>query len=91
MFVGKLHEVEIYGVETIGGTDFKPTGIGTLKWSWKYDKGKSHTHILDHGLYLTESPVNITISTDLADQYDDDDDTYIKTKRHSSEFRWNFG
>ena len=27
IFIGKLHEVEIEGVETICGTEFKPTGI----------------------------------------------------------------
>ena len=27
----------------------------------------------------------------MGDQYDDDDDTYIKSKRHSSEFSLNFG
>ena len=31
MFVGKLNEVNISGVATIGGTDFKPTGIVTVK------------------------------------------------------------
>ena len=46
MFVGKLHEVEISGVLTIGGVYFKPTVIGTVKWYWKDDEGKSHTHRL---------------------------------------------
>ena len=40
MFVGKLNEVEISGVATIGGTAFKPTGTGTVKWSWKDDEGE---------------------------------------------------
>ena len=91
MFVGKLHEVNISGVATIGGTDFKPTVIVTVKWSCKDDEGKSHTHRLERGLYFSESPVKIISSTALADQYDDDYVTYIKTKNHSSEFSWNFG
>ena len=90
MFVGKLHEVEISGVVMIGGTHFNPTGIGTVRWSWKYDKEKSHTHRLECALYFPESPVNIISSTSFADQYYDDDGTYIKTKRHSSELSWKF-
>ena len=62
----------------------------TVKWSWKDDDGKLHTHRLELALYFTESPANIISSTALADQYDDDDGTYIKTKRHSSELSWNF-
>ena len=84
MFVGKLHDVDISGVSKIGGTDFKPTIIGTVKWSWKYDEGKSHTHRLECALYFTKSPVNIISSTTWADHYDDDIGTYIKTNRHSS-------
>ena len=38
VFVRKLHEMEISGVVTIGGTDFKPTGIGTVKCSCKDDE-----------------------------------------------------
>ena len=88
---GKSHEVDIYGAVTIGGTYFKPIGIGTMKWSRKDDKGKLHNHILKRALYLPDSPVNIIISTFLAYQYDDDNGTYIKTERHSSELSWNFG
>ena len=91
MFVGKLHEVDISGVAAIGGTYFKPTIIGTVKWSWKDDEGKSYTYRLERALYFPESRVDIISSNSLADQYDDDDGTYIKTKRHSSEFSWNFG
>ena len=79
------------GVVTIGGTDCKPTGIGTVKWYWKDDKLKSHTHRLERALYFPESPVNIISSTAWDDQYDDNDGTYIKAKRRSSKFCWNFG
>ena len=47
MFVWKLHEVEIDGVETIGGKDFNPTVMGKLKWSWKDDEGDSQTRKLE--------------------------------------------
>ena len=91
IFVGKLHEVKFSGVATIDRTDFKPTGIGTVKWYWKDNEGNSHTLRLERALYFTESPFDIISSTSLTDQYDDDDGTYIKTKRHSSESSWNFG
>ena len=84
--VRNLHEVYSYGVWTIGGAYFKPTGIVTVKWYWKDDEGNAHSHTLEHALYFPESPVNIISSTDSAYQYDDDDGTYIKTKCHSSEF-----
>ena len=61
MFFGKLYEVDISGVTTTGGTDFKPTGIGTVKWSWKDDEGKSHTHRLERALYLPKYPVKIIL------------------------------
>ena len=91
MFVGKLHEVNISWVATICGTYFKPTGIRTMKWSWKGDKRKSHTHRLEHALGFPDSPVNTIRSTALDYQYDDDDGTYIKSKLHTYEFIWNFG
>ena len=72
----------IAGVVTIVGKNFNPTVIGTVKCSWGYDEGKSHTHKLEHILYLPDSPVNIISSTALDYHYDDDEGTYIKTKRH---------
>ena len=91
MFVGKLHEVDIFWVATIGGTDFKPTGIGTVKWSWKDDEGKSHTHRLERVLYFPESAVNIISPNALADHYDDKNGTHIKIKNYSSGFSWDLG
>ena len=66
MFVGKLHEVKMSGVATIGGTYFKPTGIVTVKCSWEYDEGKSHNHRFERALYFPEAPVNIISSIDLS-------------------------
>ena len=84
MFVRNLHEVGIDRVATILEKYFKPTGIVTAKWSWKDDEGKSHTRKLDRVLYLPEYHVKIIISTDLADNYDDDEGIYIKHNHHSS-------
>ena len=50
MFVGKIPEVEIARVATIVGTDFKPELTVEIKWYWKDDEGKSHTHKLEHDL-----------------------------------------
>ena len=91
MFFGKLHEGGIYGVEIIVGIDFKPAGIGTVKWSWKDDEVKSHNHRLERALYFSESPVTIISPTALDDQYDDEDGTYTQTKRRNAECSWNFG
>ena len=63
--------MDISGVVNIGGTDFKPTGIGTLKWSWKYYEGKSHTHRLECAFYLPDPPVYKIISADFSDKYDE--------------------
>ena len=75
--------MEIEGVETICGTDFKPTGILTVKLPWKYDKAKSHIQKLGHTLYFPDPPVNMIRSTSLDYQYYGDEVTHIKTKCHS--------
>ena len=46
---------------------------------------------LENALYFPQSPVNIVIIVCLADTYKDDEGTFIKTSRFSSEFHWNFG
>ena len=44
--------------------------------------------ILKNALYFPESPVNSISITCLADTFDDDSGTYIKTSRYASEFCW---
>ncbi len=39
-------------VATIGGKTSVPTGIGTVKWTWKDDIGKEHTHFLTDVLFF---------------------------------------
>ena len=77
-------------VATIGGTDHRATGIGTVKASWQDDNGKSHTYELQNVLYFPDSPVNIISITAFANQLNDDDGTNIMTARHHSVFQWNF-
>ena len=62
-----------------------------MKWSWKYDEEKSHTHRLEQALYFPNYPVNIISSAYLSDWHDDYNGSYIKTKHHSYEFSWNYG
>ena len=48
MFVGRI--VKIYsrtGVATIGGEDLHLSGIGTVKWSWDNEEGKTHNWFLE--------------------------------------------
>ena len=43
MFVGKIGKIDPRtGVATIGGEDLRPSGIGTVKWSWDEDEGRTH-------------------------------------------------
>ena len=62
--------------------------MGTVKWTWKDDTGKSHTFKIQEVLYFPQLPVNILSVTRLADQFDDDEGTGINTKRSKSRFYW---
>jgi hypothetical protein len=75
-------------VATIGGKTSIPTGIGTVKWTWKDDSGQEHTHHLTDVLYFPTSPVNILSITALADQLNDDNGTGIDTRRRTSRLYW---
>ena len=47
MFVGEIGKIDpITGVTTIGGEDLRPSGIGTVKWSWDDEEGKTHHFFL---------------------------------------------
>jgi hypothetical protein len=62
--------------------------MGTVRWIWKDDDGKSHTIEVQDVLYFPESPVNILSVTSLANQFNDDEGTGIDTKRNKSLFYW---
>ena len=80
LFVGDILELDgKTGVATIGGTDHKPSGIGDIKLSWKDDEGKSRSYVLHNALYFPDLPVNILSITRLADHFQDNEGTYIKT------------
>jgi len=88
-FVGEIRSVNSEaGVATIGGTDFKPAGIGTVEWTWTDDNGRRHTMRIENVLYFPQSPVNVLSVTAFASQLGDEEGTWIKTKMKYSQFTW---
>ena len=75
-------------VATIGGKLNRPSGIGTVKWTWKDDNGVSHTQQLKDTLYFPKSPINIMSVTEFARQLNDTEGTGIDTKMLLSRFYW---
>ena len=75
-------------VATIGGKNSRPSGIGTVKWSWDDSTGKTHEYELPNCYYFPNSPVNILSITEFAAFLKDDDGTGIDTKRSHSTFYW---
>jgi hypothetical protein len=75
-------------VATVGGTDHRPTGVGDVSITWTDDSGKAYDITLKDALYFPDSPVKVVSVTSLADHFNDDEGTYIITKRRHSEFVW---
>ena len=73
-----------FQVATIGGSQNRAKGVGTVVWRWKDNKGKLHTFEGKDVLYYPDSPVNILSITKFADQLNDDNGTGIDTKRSHS-------
>ena len=73
-------------VETFGGKLNEPAGIGTVKWTRKYDGGAVHTEQLENTLYFPKSPINIMSVTELARQFNDEEGTGIDKKVNHSLF-----
>ena len=65
MFNEKIDAIISNGVETIGGNDLIPKGIGKVIWYWTDGAGKLHTKKLNNVINFTESPVNILSATEL--------------------------
>ena len=87
-FVSPPRRTDKHYVATIGGSKNIACGMGTVKWTWKDDTGKSHTFEIQEVLYFPQSPVNILSVTRLADQFNDDEGTGIDTKQSKSRFYW---
>eukprot|EP00957_Ditylum_brightwellii_P061460 4665045-Ditylum_brightwellii.AAC.1 len=75
-------------VAIIGGTDHHPEAIGSVTVSWKDNDGKRNEYVLKNSLYFPGSLVNIISATSLDDQLNNNEGTYITTKRHYSSFVW---
>ena len=90
MFVGDLSPVTNHKVATIGGKGHQPSGLGTVRWSWRDDKGTLHEYLVENVLYFPQSPINILSVTTFAKQLNDTEGTGIDTKQLYSRFYWNF-
>ena len=73
-------------IATIGGEDSAPSGIGSVIISLEDNDGNLSEIKLENALYFPQYPVNIISIACLADIYNDDEGTFIKTSRFSSQF-----
>jgi hypothetical protein len=87
-FVEDLEPAPHMHVATIGKDTHRPLGKATAKISFKDDNGVSHTIELQNAYFFPDSPVNVMSVTALADQFDDDEGTWIQTCCHKSVFQW---
>ena len=81
MFVGEIKKCTNQGVATIGGKEHHPSGIGTVRWIWHDDSGKSHEYLVEDALFSPQSPIKITRVTCFARQLNDMMGTGIGTKQ----------
>ena len=84
MFTHLRELTDVRTVATIGGKNSRPSGIGTVKWSWLDDAGQTHEYELQDVYYFPPSPVNILSVTEFAKFLNDDEGTGIITKAHHS-------
>ena len=91
MFVGDLKQVTKHKVATIGGKGHAPSGLGTVKWRWVDDNGKSHEYLIHDVLYFPQSPINILSVTSFPRQLKEDKGTGMDTKMEYSRVYWDFG
>ena len=68
MFVGEIIKFTNQGVATIGSKGHQPSGIGTVRWIWRDDSGKSHEYLVKDALFLPQPPINILSVTCFARQ-----------------------
>jgi len=88
LFIGDIRKTDRHYVATIAGQKSAASAMGTVRWKWKDDDGKTHSYDVHDVLYFPTSPVNILSVTGFADQLKDDDGTGIDTKRSTSRFYW---
>ena len=88
MFVGEIRKCTNQGVATIGGKGHQTSGIGTVRWIWRDDSGKSHEYLVKDALFSPQSPINIISVICFARQLNDLTGTGIDTKQLTSCFYW---
>ena len=91
IFTDKIEPIIYNGVESIGGKDHIPKGVGSVSWSWTDDEGKLHTKKFNKVIYLSDLPVIILIATALDESVKNDEGTWVLTKVKYSIFTWDFG
>ena len=57
----------------------QPSGIGTVRWIWRDDSGKSYEYLVEDALFSPQSPINILSVTCFARQLNDLTGTGIDT------------
>ena len=87
-FVGELKKCPHKCVSIIGGQDSQPSRIGLVPVCVVDDESNISVMPLKNTPHFPESPVNIISIVCIVDTYDDDDGTFIKTSRFSSEVSW---
>ena len=88
MFVGKIIKCTNQGVATIGGKGHQPSGIGSVRWIWCENSGKSHEYLVKDALFSPQSPISILTVTFFAQQLNDLTGTGIDMKQLKSCFYW---
>ena len=56
MFVGEIRKCTNQGVATIGVKFYQPSGIGTVRWIWRNDSGKSHEYLVKDAFFFHNLP-----------------------------------
>ena len=72
VFSGKIELVITNRVDTIGGKYLHKKGIGTVFWSWTYDKRELRSDSLKYILYFSDLPVKMLSATVMAKSIKDD-------------------
>ena len=76
------------GTSTVCGSK-APSGMGTVRWAWYDDNGKSHTFDLPNCRRYPDSPVSLLSSNQLGKFLQDTDcDTTIESGIYTSTFYW---
>ena len=57
IFVGEMRSSANQDVATIGGKGHQPSGIGTVRWTWRDDIEKSHEYLIEDALFFPQSPI----------------------------------